>query len=203
MRPRQCMRGWMGGVSGLVMAMVCVEGSAFAQTFTYELRITGIDQIIGASRGASVRGWVEGRSTQVGPLNAGEANLGVMLAGPSASQSAQIVLVDELNSSRLLRSVVAEQGPGGFALTGRPLGMRGPGPIEDDQSSDWHSQDRNGPGATAFPSSVGNESGAFDQAGDRLYGWSSGPDLVQISSTNPFADFQPSPIGSTSPWRRL
>jgi hypothetical protein len=137
------------------------------------------------------------------PLSGGDTNLGVAIAGPSATGPATIVLEDELDSSRLLRGVVVPVGPGGFALTGPAEGFRALGPVSDDEPSDWHTQDFNGPGVTPFPSSIGNEFGAFDQDGTRIYGWRAGPNLVQTSSANPFVFFQPSAVGTFSLWQRL
>lgn len=139
-------------------------------------------------------------------LAAGNQNYGIMRAGngPAGQTSSFIAVTDSVTSTRLLRGVVNPAGPGGFPLTGRAERFRSGGPVNDLTASPWHSVDQNGPGSTAFPSGTGNQFGAFDFNGDRLYGFDAYAGGLRTGESNPWlADFPVTPIGQFTPWTTL
>jgi hypothetical protein len=193
--------------AGLASVAVCQTNN-----FTYELRLNPVDpnvvsggQFFVPPEGATIGFWVEGRA-RANSLGSGNSNYGVVRAstGPAGQTAAFISVVDSFGSTRLGRSVVTASGPGGFPLTGRMPLFRSTGPVDSATPSPWHSATLNGPGATAFPSNAGNQFGAFDLDGDRLYGFDCYVGPSRSGLNNPWlADFPITPEGQFSPWSRL
>jgi hypothetical protein len=198
-----------------VLLSVCFYGTTVtAQTnnFTYELRLVSEQvapggQIALPPGGGTIRFWLEARS-RANSLGAGNSNFGVLRAttGPAGQLPSRISVVDSVPETRLARGPIGLSGTGanaGTPLTGRGPGFRAGG-TTDSTVSPWHSATQNGTGGAAFPSGTGNAMGAFDQNGDRLYGFDAYTGGSRVGESDPWiAAFPPVPIGQFSTWNRM
>jgi uncharacterized protein (TIGR03382 family) len=199
------------GALGLALGGAAAPAMAQGNSFTYELRLVNEQLsrdglILLPRQGGTVSFWLEARS-RANSLLSGNFNYGVLRAGNSPSgQSPAVIQVNDPISpaTRLARGQVSPAGPGGFALTGRAAGFRNGGPVDDATASPWHSTSENGSGGAAFPSGAGNEFGAFDFSGTRLFGFDAFAGTTRTGATNPWTtQFPAAPVGDFTPWNRM
>lgn len=201
----------------IALAVASLGASVSAQTnnFLFDLRIVPIGEQLapgGAlnlpASGGVLSFWLQGRSTAIS-LAPGQRNFGVGRAsnGPAGQTPAFITVTDQETNTRLSRGSIGITGTG--ANAGTPLTGRGPlfrtSGTSGGTVSPWHSATENGSGGSMFPSGAGNAMGAFDQNGDRLYGFDCYAGGVLAGEENPYTarGFVEVPIGQASAWYNL
>jgi hypothetical protein len=196
----------------IALAVAGLAASAVAQTnnLSYELRLLGDsvnngDTVSLPSSGGVVSFWLQAR-VRANTVAANTSNFGVGRAtnGPAGQTPAFISVTDSVADTRLARGQVAADGGAGFALTGRGPLHRAGGPVDDLTDDAWHSATQNGTGGALFPSATGNQFGAFDQGGDRIYGFDAYIGPSRSGATNPWVgNFPATALGQFSPWANL